>query len=245
MDAVGRSDAVAFYDEAYSSGSLSRWRELSAKGKADHVEELCRGLEPLRIVEIGCGDGALLAELSARGFADELSGYDISQAAVALARQRPIARLGALDTFDGRRLPVPDRAFDLAILSHVLEHVDDPRALLAEAARSAARAIVEVPLEANVSARRASKRAGAAEIGHLQSLSRSDVRTLVRSAGLGVERDLLDPLPLSVHTFFAGGPLATARATAKAALRRTIFVAAPRLAERLFTLHYAALLSSS
>ena len=56
---------VAFYDRSYSGASHSRWRELSARGKADHVEDLCRrvGLEPRTVVEIGCGDGALLSEL--------------------------------------------------------------------------------------------------------------------------------------------------------------------------------------
>jgi hypothetical protein len=63
----------------------------------------------------------------------------------------------------------------------------------------------------------------------------------VRSAGLIVEAELLDPLPLAVHTFFTQGAAAVTRASAKAAARRAVFTASPRLAERLFTLHYALL----
>jgi hypothetical protein len=99
--------------------------------------------------------------------------------------------------------------------------------------------IVEVPLEANVSARRSTKRQGAAEIGHLQSLDRDAVRELVESTGLRVAGELLDPLPAQVHLFFAETAAARIRARAKAAVRRGIFIASPQTATHLFTLHYA------
>jgi len=234
----GSNPLIAFYDRSYSGAGHSRWRELSARGKADHVEDLCRrvGLEPRTVVEIGCGDGALLAELARRGVGDELHGFDISSVAIDQARRRGVAQV---DVFDG--VTLPDHRWDLAVLSHVLEHVEDPLALLVEAARHAPWLIVEVPLEANVSARRASKREGAGEIGHVQRFDRSAVTSLARSAGLRVEAELLDPLPRAVHVF-AG---ARVRGSIKAAARRAVFAASPRLAERLFTLHYAYAASSS
>jgi SAM-dependent methyltransferase len=236
-------DLSGFYDSAYARGGErhARWRELGARGKADHVESLCgsAGLASGSVAEIGCGDGALLAELSARGFGESLAGFDISEAAIDLARTRAIPRVASLVVFDGVRLPSADRAFDLAILSHVLEHLEGPGRLLQEVARVARAVIVEVPLERNASGGRAVKRSQSSDIGHLQALDRDAVRRLVSDAGLRVAGDLLDPLPREVHTFFATSPADRARGLAKAAVRRGLFRVAPGAAERAFTLHYA------
>jgi hypothetical protein len=123
----------------------------------------------------------------------------------------------------------------------VLEHVPDPTALLAEAARACEAVVLEVPLEANLSARRACKREHASEVGHLQRLDRADARAMVARAGLRVAGELEDPLPLTVHMFFATTPSARVRATAKWALRAGLHRLAPGLARRLFTVHYACL----
>ena len=242
-----QEDLAGFYDEAYRHGAGHdrhlRWRQLSARGKADHAIELCEraGLSPSSVAEIGCGDGALLAELGARGLAGELHGFEVSEEAARIARTRGAPGLAGVTVFDGERLPVGDRAFDVALLSHVLEHVPDPAALLREAARVSRAVVLEVPLEANLSARRETKREGAAEIGHLQALDRDAVQAMVASAGLSISEDLLDPLPLEVHRFFASSGAERVRATAKAGVRRALFSVSPRLAERVFTLHYACL----
>ncbi|MFL5886082.1 MAG: class I SAM-dependent methyltransferase [Thermoleophilaceae bacterium] len=240
MSATG--DLKSFYDRAYGAEGedaqrLARWRALSAVGKADHVQELAArlGLAPQRVVEVGCGDGALLAELGERRFAPTLAGFEISEQAAAIARSRRLD----VNVFDGSRLPAEDVAYDLGVLSHVLEHVPDPAGLLRETARVCRSVILEVPLEANLSARRSAKREGAAEIGHIQSLGRDAVHRLVEGAGLRVAGELLDPLPVAVHLFFADTPTSRLRARAKAAVRRGAFSASPQLALRLFTLHYA------
>src|SRR5215213_8752704 len=241
-------DLGQFYDESYRRAGAEgdrhlRWRQLSARGKADHAIALCdrAGLEPRTLAEIGCGDGALLAELGARGLAAELHGFEVSEEAAQIARTRGAPGLTGVTVYDGERLPADDGAYDVAVLSHVLEHVPHPVALLREARRVARVVILEVPIEANLSARRGSKRAGAAEIGHLQTLDRAAVRASVAAAGLQVREELLDPLPVEVHTFFAATARDRARATVKAAIRRALFNVSPRLAERAFTLHYACL----
>jgi hypothetical protein len=101
--------------------------------------------------------------------------------------------------------------------------------------------LVEVPLEANLSARRASKREHAAEVGHIQRFSRGGLRLIVARAGLRVACELEDPLPPEIHRFFAPTRAARALATAKWASRSGLHRLAPFVARRLFTLHYACL----
>jgi SAM-dependent methyltransferase len=239
-----REDLARFYAEGYDAAGadarrLGAWRALGARAKADHVMALCAeaGLRPASVVEVGCGDGALLAELRARGFAPGLWGYELSPTAVEIARGRGLA----VEAFDGEHLPEPDGRFELGILSHVLEHVPDPAALLAETARVAGAVVVEVPLEANLSAGRAAKRGGAAEIGHLHRLSRGAVRAIVERAGLAVAAELSDPLTREAHAFFAATAAQRGRAAVKSAVRRGVHAVSPPAAERLFTVHYACL----
>jgi SAM-dependent methyltransferase len=242
LDSSGH-DLSGFYDSAYARGGErhAAWRELGALGKADHVVSLCADLSlpSATVAEIGCGDGALLAELSRRGFGGSLSGFEISEAALELARARAAPRVVRLEPFDGARLPVADASFDLGVLSHVLEHVPEPLPLLREAARACRALIVEVPLERNASGGRPDKRSSSEAIGHLRALDRDAVRRLVEDAGMRVAGDLLDPLPREVHTFFASTPVDQARGLAKAAVRRGLFRVSPGAAERAFTLHYA------
>jgi SAM-dependent methyltransferase len=246
---IGVEDSAAlvrFYDDAYSrapaeAARAARWRALGAIGKADHVIALCRRqrLAPASTLEVGCGDGALLCELHRRDFGGRLSGVEITQAAVDIARQR--AQIDSVALYDGLHLPAADDSYELGVLSHVLEHVHDPAELLAEVARACRAVVVEVPLEANWSARRGVKREHAEEVGHLQRLDRDAVRMFVARAGLSIAAELDDPLPLEVHRFFATGPRARAAGALKWAARTGVHRFAPSLAHRAFTLHYACL----
>jgi SAM-dependent methyltransferase len=250
---VARVAAVSEHRDFYTAGysladrseadRMGRWRALGARSKADHAVILCAraGLRPRTLVEIGCGDGALMAELGDRGVAPVLDGFELSPPAAELARARTIAGARRIEAYDGERVPAEDDAYDLAVLSHVLEHVEDPAPLLREAARVAPAVLVEVPLEANRSAARAAKREEAARIGHVQFLDRAAVHGLAGAAGLAVAAELTDPLPYSHHAFFAATRPAKARAALKAIARRALWRAAPHFAERLFTVHYACL----
>jgi SAM-dependent methyltransferase len=242
-----RYDELAdFYEEAYAHegerGLLyARWRALGAKGKANHVVELCDrvSLRPASTLDVGCGDGALLCELRGRGFGGALHGVEIAEAAVRIAGKR--AEIDSVELYDGRHLRRLDGACDLGIVSHVLEHVADPAGLLAEIGRVCGAVVVEVPLEDNLSARRGGKREHAREVGHLQRLGRDSARAIVGQAGMRVAGEIEDPLPLEVHRFFARGVVREATATGRWAIRGAMHRLAPGLARRTFTVHYACL----
>jgi SAM-dependent methyltransferase len=236
MTAVTRE----FYEDAYAlegeeAARMGRWRALGARSKADHVHTLLdrAGVDPNSIVEIGCGSGDVLAELHRRGLSPVLDGFELSHRAAEIARSRNVAR--RVEPFDGLHVPADDDEYDLAVLTHVIEHVPDPLPLLREAARVAPHVIVEVPLEDNRSARRPAKRQLAEAAGHLRALNRSDIRRLVSEAEMIVREELIDPLSYAHAAFFAGARKGAVKWAARRALHRL------GLAEHLMTVHYAAL----
>lgn len=85
-----------------------------------------------RVVEVGCGTGAVLAEVPAiPGRA--LHGLDIARAHLALARAHvPHAHLAQADA---HHLPYAAATFDLAFCHFLLLWVDNPAAVVAEMAR--------------------------------------------------------------------------------------------------------------
>ncbi len=82
-----------------------------------------------RALDVGCGNGDLMDRLEQRGW--EVVGIDLDENAVAAAKSRGLdARTGDLASQQ-----FPDASFDAITLSHVIEHVPDPAALLAECCR--------------------------------------------------------------------------------------------------------------
>jgi SAM-dependent methyltransferase len=228
----------AFYEAGYSltgaeAARAGRWRTLGARSKAAHVRSLCEraGLVPRTVVEIGCGDGALLDELA--GWTPAIDGFELSPTAAQFARQRKVAR--RVEAFDGTHVPAQDDEYDLAILSHVIEHVPDPVPLLHEAGRIAPHVLVEVPLEDNRSGRRPTKRRLAEQAGHVHSLNRASLQAMLTAAHLKPLSEMTDALSYEHHAFHAGPVKGALKHATRQALHRA------GLAERLITLHYAVL----
>jgi SAM-dependent methyltransferase len=86
-------------------------------------------LDQARLLDGGCGAGALLAALAERGWA---AGVDVSASAIAITRDRGLGRLTQADV---EALPFAGGSFDAVMLCDVLEHVPDDQRALDEAAR--------------------------------------------------------------------------------------------------------------
>jgi ubiquinone/menaquinone biosynthesis C-methylase UbiE len=93
-----------------------------------------------RVLDLGCGTGVAARAIAARpGFAGTVVGIDLSPQLIAAAGQLA-ADEGVGDRVrfavgDTRSLDLPDGAFDAVVAHTLISHVDDPRAVLAEARR--------------------------------------------------------------------------------------------------------------
>jgi SAM-dependent methyltransferase len=175
------------------------WLSVSAQEKAESVVRLTEGLEVSTIVEIGCGTGALLIELDRLDYGRAYFGIEPSADLAAFFTARKPARVELVDPCLLSESSLRARHFDLAILSHVVEHVPAPAALIAETSDLADHVVLEVPLEGSATANLRASIAGAMTkqprhnnpAGHVQFFSQADVRRLIGWAGCEIVRERL------------------------------------------------------
>lgn len=93
-----------------------------------------------RVLEVGCGTGAMLRSLARRaGFDGSAIGIDQSpafiEAAGRFAAAEGVADRLRFEVGDAHRMAFPDASFDAVIVNTVMSHVGDPGAVMAELAR--------------------------------------------------------------------------------------------------------------
>lgn len=104
-------------------------RDDAAVVNADIID-LCRSRSGPRLLDYGCAAGAYCVALRKLGFT--CVGVDSNKEYVARALKKGVVAFAVTDV-----LPFKDRSFDTVLLVEVLEHVEDPGRLLAEARRVA------------------------------------------------------------------------------------------------------------
>jgi SAM-dependent methyltransferase len=224
----------ANYDDYYHGES--EWRRLGAIDKAKNIVSLCSSYAHASILEIGCGEGAILNRLSELHFGDRLFAIEISRTAVEVLEQRRIASLVECKLFDGYTVPYADKQFDLVILSHVVEHLEFPRKLLYEAHRVAKYVFVEVPLELHW-------RLGSDfvfnSVGHINFYSPKVIRRLLQTCDLDVLHQLVTNPSRRLYEYQSGK-----KGLAKYLVRELLLRSFPPLATNIFTYHYSAICAS-
>lgn len=110
---------------------IERWRQLMAQVFAKSARLIEEEIPvPGRLLDVGCGHGFFLAEMARRGW--QVEGIEISARGLRYARNN----LGL--QVSEKPLPRPDwpdNCFDVITLFYVIEHLQDPMAVLREARR--------------------------------------------------------------------------------------------------------------
>ena len=91
------------------------------------------GTRPATVLDVGCGGGFLSNYLSHAGH--RVTGLDASSDALAIAQRYDGTGLVRYHQGDALHLPYPDASFDAVCAMDFLEHVEDPKQVIAEAAR--------------------------------------------------------------------------------------------------------------
>jgi ubiquinone/menaquinone biosynthesis C-methylase UbiE len=129
--------AVAGYVHGYGTPEQERLVEQAEHWRHRLIRDGTR-LEPgTRLLEVGCGVGAVLAVLGQEFPGVRLTGIDIERKQLEFARGH-LERAGVEATLlqaDARELPFADESFDHVWMMWFLEHVADPPAVLREARR--------------------------------------------------------------------------------------------------------------
>jgi ArsR family transcriptional regulator len=142
---TGRADAARLEEvrrlrkenfEAHAGPDTNERQLVPGRSWAAWSRALGHLLPPLRVADIGCGEGYLTIEASR--WAARVIAVDRSEAVLkkarALAMRRRVRNViwkrGELE-----RLPLKDASVDVALLSQALHHAPDPAQALAEAAR--------------------------------------------------------------------------------------------------------------
>ena len=219
--------AQMYLDGEYLARNPTYHVEDSAWKAVQVLRMLGRHRLPVQTVaEIGCGAGAILAELQRRmPPGTTFTGYEISPHAAGIARGR--AGPG-LEFVCGDLLTLEPPPVDLLLCIDVIEHVDDCIGFLRRLKPRGKHTILHIPLEMSVQAvLRARPLVRAREqVGHLHYFSAETALLTLKDAGyevvdhfytrIGIER------PNTPLAFMASGPRALAAALSPALAARLL-----------------------
>jgi ubiquinone/menaquinone biosynthesis C-methylase UbiE len=120
---------------------------LEARGKNAFFQKMMRDYldrmdidSAASVLDLGCGTGVASRAIAQRaGFAGAVTGIDLSpyliEVAARLALEEGVGERVTFRAGDTRSLDIEDRSFDAVVAHTLVSHVDDPLAVLREAAR--------------------------------------------------------------------------------------------------------------
>jgi len=218
-------DATIYSDGTYLRNNPT-WHADDSAWKAAHIARMLErhGMRPPSVVEVGCGSGEVLVQLSrllAQG--TRFTGYDISPNAYTISSGRARRRL---DFRLGDYLESEER-HDLALAVDVFEHVEDCFGFVRKLRARAKHKIYHIPLDLSVQSvlRPGKLLAMRRSAGHIHYFTRDTALALLEDTGHRV-----------IDWFYTSGATELAPGGWKASLmrapRNALFRASPDAAAR-------------
>jgi 2-polyprenyl-3-methyl-5-hydroxy-6-metoxy-1,4-benzoquinol methylase len=166
------------YAKSAEQNPAQRWRRDLILAHLDLVPGA-------KLLDVGSGQGDLARDVLSSYPSVVIHGLELSVSGVAQARAKvPLASFHQIDLLSDESVVEELASWaDRVVCAEVLEHVDDPRALLRNALHHVApgaRVVVTVP--------GGPRTAFDVHIGHRRHYNKSSLRALLESAGIAVER---------------------------------------------------------
>ena len=165
------------YYTRIDAGRADYWRYMAApRFRARVIRDEIARHQPRSLVDVGCGDGGLLAAIRSAVPGASLAGIDLSETQIEMNRKvMPDVEWYAGDLEAGLTLP---QRFDAITASEVIEHLVDPGRFLRNMARLTSEGAVLV-----LSTQ--SGRVGETEkhVGHIRHFSRAEMTALLADNG--------------------------------------------------------------
>jgi ubiquinone/menaquinone biosynthesis C-methylase UbiE len=200
------------YEQYYAKidDDFIRWRNLSSIRKAKTISILTKkvNIKVDSILDIGAGLGDVTEELMKQNYAKRYALAEISSTAIDYLSNRFKTNNCTVKKLEKDLWESKER-YTIAILSHVLEHLEKPEELLAKALKVSDYVCIEVPLEncliANFFAKLQKILKGKKRtenlVGHVQFFNKKMILDLVNSVeGRVIETEIYFP-EYKLHVF--------------------------------------------
>jgi SAM-dependent methyltransferase len=176
-------DATIYSDGTYLRNNPD-WHADDAAWKAEHIARMLERhrMRPPSVVEVGCGSGEVLVQLSQRlAKGTRFTGYDISPNAYSLSSARAARHI---DFKLGDYLATDER-HDLALAVDVFEHVEDCFGFVRRLRDRARHKIYHIPLDLSVQSvlRPGKLLAMRKSAGHIHYFTRDTALALLEDTG--------------------------------------------------------------
>ena len=206
----------------YYDDKVTAKRMLAAQDTLEHIRGLVGARKFGKVIDVGAGEGSLLALLHKDAIADNLYALEISDSGLQAIRARSLPV--EAQSFDGYHIPYADQYFDLVISIHVMEHVEHERLLLRELRRVGKQLLIEVPIEGGLRVERAIAASG--PYGHINFYLPGAFLNLLTTTGFRVRGSRVLTSSLRYEQYVSGN----VKGRVKHLIRRAALKAFPRLA---------------